>query len=129
MLKNFFLSAFRNLLKKKSFSILNIAGLAIGITCATLIFLWVEDELTYNHYFKNRDNLYQVMTNQTYDAETFTFASTPGLLGPSLQKEMPGIEATARATWGQRSTITKGEKSLNADGIMVDSSFFKHDEF
>ncbi len=125
MLKNFFLSAFRNLLKKKSFSILNIAGLAIGITCASLIFLWVEDELTYNHYFKNRDNLYQVMTNQTYDAETFTFASTPGLLGPSLQKEMPGIEATARATWGQRSTLTKGEKSLNADGIMVDSSFFK----
>ena len=124
MLKNFIRSAFRNLLKKKSYSILNIAGLAIGITCAALIFLWVEDELTFNHYFKNRDNLYQVMTNQTYDAETFTFASTPGLLGPSLQKEMPGISQTARTTWPQRNPLAKGEKSLAADGMMVDSSFF-----
>ncbi len=125
MLRNNITSAFRNLFKKKSFSILNIAGLAVGITCAALIFLWVEDEVTYNYYFTNRDNIYQVMTNQTYDAETFTFASTPGLLGPALQKEIPGINETARATWGQRSALTKGEKSLNADGIMVDSSFFK----
>lgn len=124
MLKNFITSAFRNLVKKKSYSVLNIAGLTIGITCATLIFLWVEDELTFNHYFKNRDHLYQVMTNQTYDAETFTFASTPGLLGPSLQKEMPGIGQTARTTWPQRNPIAKGEKSLAADGMMVDSSFF-----
>ena len=124
MFSNFFKSTVRSLLKKKSFSLLNIAGLTIGITCAALIFLWVEDELTFNHYFKNRDNLYQVMTNQTYDAETFTFASTPGLLGPTLQKEMPGIKQTARTTWPQRNPLTKGEKSLTADGMMVDSSFF-----
>jgi hypothetical protein len=85
----------------------------------------VEDELNYNHYFKNRDNLYQVMTNQTYDAETFTFSSTPGVLGPALQKDMPGIRETARATRGQRNPLSKGEKSVYADGIMVDSSFFK----
>jgi putative ABC transport system permease protein len=125
MFRNFFLTTVRNLTKKKSFSLLNIAGLAIGITCAALIFLWVEDELNYNHYFKNRDNLYQVMTNQTYDAETFTFGSTPGLLGPALPKDMPGILSSARATWGQRNPLTKGEKSVNADGMMVDSSFFK----
>jgi len=103
---------------------MNIAGLTIGITCAALIFLWVEDELTFNHYFKNRDNLYQVMTNQTYDAETFTFLSTPGLLGPTLPKDMPEISHTARTTWLQRNPIAKGEKSLAADGMMVDSSFF-----
>jgi len=125
MIKNFFLSTIRNLLKKKSFSFLNIAGLAVGVTCAALIFLWVEDELNFNHYFKNRDNLYQVMTNQTYDAETFTFMSTPGVLGPALQKDMPGIRETARATWNQRNPVSKGEKSVYADGIMVDSSFFK----
>jgi len=125
MIKNFFLSTIRNLLKKKSFSFLNIAGLAVGVTCAALIFLWVEDELNFNHYFKNRDNLYQVMTNQTYDAETFTFMSTPGVLGPALQKDMPGIRETARATWNQRNPLSKGEKSVYADGIMVDSSFFK----
>ncbi len=125
MLKNYIILTVRNLLKKKSFSLLNIAGLAVGITCAALIFLWVEDELTYNHYFKNKDNLYQVMTNQTYDAETFTFGATPGLLAPALTKDMPGILSSARATWGQRNPLTKGEKSLNADGMMVDSSFFK----
>ena len=124
MVRNFFKTTMRNLLKKKSFSVMNIAGLTIGITCAALIFLWVEDELTFNHYFKNRDNLYQVMTNQTYDAETFTFLSTPGLLGPTLPKDMPEISHTARTTWLQRNPIAKGEKSLAADGMMVDSSFF-----
>ena len=124
MVRNFFKTTMRNLLKKKSFSVMNIAGLTIGITCAALIFLWVEDELTFNHYFKNRDNLYQVMTNQTYDAETFTFASTPGLLGPTLPKDLPEINHTARTTWPQRNPIAKGEKSIAADGMMVDSSFF-----
>ena len=110
MFRNFFLSTVRNLTKKKSFSLLNIAGLAIGITCAALIFLWVEDELNYNHYFKNRDNLYQVMTNQTYDAETFTFGSTPGLLGPALPKDMPGILSSAQGYLGTKKSINQRRK-------------------
>ena len=123
MLKNYFKSAFRNLFKRKSFSFLNIAGLSVGIAAAALIFLWVEDELTYNEYFKDRDHLYQVMTNQTYSADTYTFASTPGPLAPTIKSEIPGVKAAARTTWGDRSLFTKGDKSLYGFGMNVDSPF------
>jgi putative ABC transport system permease protein len=125
MFANYFKTAFRNLWKRKGFSFLNIIGLSIGIACAALIFLWVEDELTYNDYFKNKSTLYQVMTNQTYDGETFTFSSTPGLLAPSMKTEIPGIKLTTRATWGERIVFTTGDKSLYTDGMQVDSSFAK----
>lgn len=123
MFSNYFKTAFRNLWKRKGFSFLNIIGLSIGIACAALIFLWVEDELTYNDYFKNKNTLFQVMTNQTYDGETFTFASTPGLLAPTIKTEIPGIKYSSRVTWGDRIVFTTGDKSLYADGIQVDSSF------
>ncbi|MFN8291383.1 MAG: ABC transporter permease [Chitinophagaceae bacterium] len=109
--------------KQKSFSFLNIAGLATGIASAALIFLWVEDELSYNHYFKNRDNLYQVMQNQAYEGKIYTFSAQPGLLAPSMQAEIPGIRQVARTTWGNRSLLTKGEKSVYGFGMNVDSSF------
>lgn len=125
MFKNYFKTAFRNLWKKKSFSILNIAGLAVGITCASLIFLWVEDELTYNDYFKRKDNLYQVLENQTYDGKTFTFASQPGKLGPAIQAEIPGIKHAARSNWGDRTLLGKGEKNLYGDGMMVEPAFLE----
>ena len=123
MIKNYFKITIRNLWKNKTFSFLNILGLAIGITCTSLIFLWVEDELTFNHYFTNRDHLYQVMGNQTYGGETFTFSATPGLLAPAMKDEIPGIKNSARATWGERTLIAKDEKSLYADGMHAEPSF------
>jgi predicted permease len=123
MFKNYFKTAVRNLWKKKSFSFLNIAGLAVGIACASLIFLWVEDEITYSDYFPKKDQLHQVMENQTYDGQTFTFAATPGLLGPSMEKEIPGIKQTTRTTWGERVLLMHGDKSLYADGLHVEPAF------
>jgi hypothetical protein len=90
MIKNYFKTAWRNLWKNKTYSFLNIFGLAIGITCAGLIFLWVEDETTYNHHNQKRDQLFMVMENQTYEGKTYTFSATPGLLGP-VMKDAPGL--------------------------------------
>jgi putative ABC transport system permease protein len=123
MFKNYLKTAFRNLWKKKSFSFLNIAGLAVGIACASLIFLWVEDELTYSDYFIKKDQLYQVMENQTYDGTTFTFAATPGGLAPAMEKEIPGVKHAVRTTWGERVLFTKGEKSVYGDGMHVEAPF------
>lgn len=124
MLLNFFKTGFRNLWKRKSFSLLNILGLTIGIAAASLIFLWVEDELTYNDHFKNKEQLYQVMGHQTYDGETYTFQSTPGPLAPAMKAEIPGIESTTRVTWTSRSLFSKGENNLYGQGVYADSSFF-----
>ena len=124
MFKNYFKTAFRNLWKTKGYSLLNIGGLAIGITCAALIFLWVEDELTFNHYFSNRDSLYKVKDKQTYNGTTFTFDATPGPLSQGMKSEIPGIKNTARSSWGNRVLFSLNGKEIYEEGSYVDSSFF-----
>ncbi|UWX54674.1 ABC transporter permease [Maribacter litopenaei] len=73
MIKNYFKIAWRNLWKRKDYGLLNIFGLSIGITCACIILLWVEDELSYNTNFSKQDTIYYVPTNQKYDGEWRTF--------------------------------------------------------
>src|SRR5688572_733734 len=124
MFKNYFKTAFRNLWKNKAYSFLNLLGLAIGISCAALIFLWVEDELTYNHYFKNRDHLYYIKNHQTYDGVTYTFDATPGLLAAAMKAEIPGVKNAARCTWGNRVLFSLGDKSIYEEGNCVDSNLF-----
>jgi len=123
MIRNYFLTALRNLRKNKTYSFLNIAGLALGITCAALIFLWVEDELNYNNYFSNKEFLYKVKDKQTYDGKTFTFDATPGPLAEGIKREIPGIKATARTTWGDKFLFKVGEKSIYEQGLRVDPEF------
>ena len=125
MFKNYFKTTFRNLWKNKGYSFLNIGGLAIGIACAGLIFLWVEDELTFNHYFSNRDNLYKVKDQQTYDGTTFTFDATPGPFAAGIKSEIPGIKNTARTTWGNSVLFSLGDKTIYQQGLYVDSPFLK----
>ena len=123
MLKNYFKAGFRNLWKNKGYSFLNIGGLAIGIACAGLIFLWVEDELTFNHYFSNRANLYKVKDRQTYDGNTFTFDATPGPLASGIKAEIPGIKNTARTTWGNNLLFSLKDKPIYEQGLYVDPPF------
>lgn len=124
MLKNYLKTAFRSLLKKRSFSFLNIAGLAIGITCASLIFLWVEDELTFNHNFSKRDYLYQIYENQTYEGKISTFLATPGPMAQVLKSEIPGIKNVARSAGTGTQLFALGNKSINEQGDYADSGIF-----
>ncbi len=124
MIKNYFKTAFRNLWKNKAYSFLNIFGLAVGITCAGFIFLWVEDELNYNYNNCKRDQLYQVLENQAYDGKTYTFAATPGLLAPAMKDELPGIKNSCRFTWNQYTLFSLGDKSIYEEGFYADSSVF-----
>ncbi|PZR29779.1 MAG: hypothetical protein DI535_01355 [Citrobacter freundii] len=123
MFKNYFLTAFRSIRKGKTYSLLNFFGLAIGVACAGLIFLWVEDELGYDKQYQNHDQLAQVFTNQTYDGVTRTFRSTPGKLGPALISEVPGIANASRSA-GDKPLFTVGEKAIYETGMYVDSNFF-----
>src|SRR5450631_903297 len=100
MLINFFKTTFRNLRKNGAFSALNIFGLAMGIACAGLIFLWVENETGYDQLNEKKDRLYMAMINQDYNAKVFTHNSTPGPMGPVIQKEIPGIANTCRTSEG-----------------------------
>ncbi|MEO6231937.1 MAG: ABC transporter permease [Ferruginibacter sp.] len=121
MIKNYLKSTFRNLWKNKGYSLLNIGGLAIGIACAGLIFLWVEDELNWDSSNKKSSQLYFVRENQKYDTYTATFGSTPGLMGPAMQAEIPGIANTSRVYQDGATLFTIGDKAMYAGGIYADS--------
>lgn len=123
MFKNYLKIVLRGLLKNKSYSLLNILGLAVGITFAALIFLWVEDELNYDTVFPNREYLYNVPTNQDYNGDIYTFNSTPGQLAPTLKSDIPGIAATSRFNT-ENHLLTSGDKSIYKTGAYVDPDFY-----
>lgn len=123
MIRNYFKIAWRNLLKTKTYSFLNIFGLAIGITCASLIFLWVEDEVTFDNYFPNQENIHLVRTKQTYEGNTYSFTATPGPLSKALKADIPEIEQSARSTWTNPRIFSLGDKTIKESGIYADPSY------
>jgi putative ABC transport system permease protein len=122
MLRDFFKTTFRNLWKHKGYSFLNIFGLAVGITCAALIFLWVEDEVTFNHNFAKRDYLYHVMQNEKSDAGISTNGSTPGPLAAALKADIPGIINSGRLSWAMDELAVVGDKTIKENGMYADPS-------
>src|SRR5215467_2830839 len=115
-------TSFRNLWKNRTYSFLNIFGLAIGITCASLIFLWVEDEITFNHNFPKRDYLYHVMQNEKSDAGISTNGSTPGPLAAAIKADIPGIINSGRLSWAMDELAVVGDKSIKENGMYADPS-------
>src|SRR6478672_8913986 len=124
MFRNFFKTTFRNLQRNKSYSFLNIFGLAIGIACAGLIFLWVEDELNWDNFNTKKDRLYFIRENQKYDTYTATFGSTPGVMAPAMEAEIPGVAHACRVYDEDRVLFTIGDKAVYAGGDYADASFF-----
>ncbi len=125
MFKNFFKTTVRTLLKNKTYSFLNIFGLAIGIACTGLIFLWVENEVNYDNVNAKKDRLYMVLNNWPFAEHYSTYESTPGPLAAAMKAEIPGIANTCRYTDGQNNLLFKiGDKSMYAGGTYADSSVF-----
>jgi predicted permease len=125
MFINFFKTTIRSLLRNKGYNFLNIFGLAIGIACAGLIFLWVQDEMNWDSSNTKIDNLYFVRVNAVLDAGTWTHWSTPGVMAPVMQTEIPGIANTCRTTEGEtRLLFSVGDKSIYASGKYVEPSLF-----
>lgn len=96
MFRNYFTTAWRNILRNKTNSIINIAGLAIGITCVILISLYVRDELQYDRFFKNADRIFQVDMDAKMGGQSGILSNTPPAVGPAMLKSFPEIEAYTR---------------------------------
>jgi|HubBroStandDraft_1064217.scaffolds.fasta_scaffold24399_1 putative ABC transport system permease protein len=123
MFTNYLKAYLRNLWKNRTVTFLNIIGLAVGITCSTLIFLWVEDEFNWDHQFTKKKYLYQVEDNQTYDGNTYTFPATPGPLAAGMKADIPGIAATSHLTWTNQALFSLDDKPLYEPGNFCDPSF------
>ena len=125
MFKNFFKTTIRNFRNNKTYSFLNVFGLAIGIACTGLIFLWSQDELSWDNNHKKKDRLYAVRVNFSYAGNIYTNWSTPRAMASSILAEVPGIANACRVSDEPKSLLfSMAGKSVYASGRYADSSLF-----
>ncbi len=117
MFKNYFKIAWRNLVKNKVYSAINIVGLAVGMAVAMLIGLWVYDELSYNKSFRNYGQLAQVMQHQTLNGETSSQTSLPYLIGEELRKNYGSdFKSVSMSGWTNDHILAFDEKRITQSG-------------
>ncbi len=126
MFKNYLKIAFRSLKKQKSYSFINIFGLAIGLTCFVLIGLFIQYELSYDTFHKNSDRTYRVVAKQPgneYQGSEW-FALTPTAMATTLKRDFPEVETAAY--FGQtRTLLTVDDLTFNERGLIADGDFFQ----
>jgi ABC-type antimicrobial peptide transport system permease subunit len=117
MIKNYLKIAWRNLIKNKASSAINIGGLAVGMAVAMLIGLWIYDELSFDKNFKNYNRITQVLQNNTMNGEIGTGNSVPWPMGDELRKNFGGdFKHITMATYNGGHILTYGEKKLKING-------------
>ncbi|MES1223039.1 MAG: ABC transporter permease, partial [Bacteroidota bacterium] len=119
MIKNYFKIAWRNLVKNKVYSFINIAGLAAGMAVAMIIGLWIYDEASANRHFKNYNSLYQVMMFQTFDGKRGSQEALPYPIGEELKAKHPDLKAVAMCDWGQNHSLMYGDKKISKPGHFI----------
>jgi len=124
MLKNYFKIAWRNLFRNKGFSLTNILGLTIGMTCTILIFLWVQDELTYDKFHANYKNIYQVIANRDFNNQVFTDRNMVLPLAKSLESGYPQIKNAVVTTYSEPHVLAYGDTKLRKSGYTVSEHYF-----
>lgn len=125
MIKNFFKIAYRNLLRNKGFSFLNITGLAIGMAAAILILLWIQNEVSYDRFHENKDRIYEVWNRVTMDGKINTGNSVPDLVARAAEKDIPEVERAVRIKDINNLLFTVGDKKLSISGGLVDTGFLQ----
>lgn len=125
MFRNHWKVATRNLWKSKGFSVINITGLALGMACSLLIFLWVQDEKNINAFHTKTDRLYQVYERQYFDKTITGQYYTPGPLADELKKQIPEIEMACGVGWPWPQTLSAGATVLKQSGTAAGRDYFK----
>ena len=123
MLKNYLKTAFRNLRRNKIYSFINIAGLSIGLACAMLILLYVKDEVSFDKFHKNVNNIYRIVSKSKHNGVEYKDGNTGFLQGPRFAQNVPGIQSFVRIQSGAEDVKT-GTEVQSQDLLYVDSAFF-----
>lgn len=126
MLQNYFKIAVRNLFRNKVYSAINIVGLAIGVASCVLIYLYVQDELSYEKHFSKADRIVRLVGDIKSDSGHEQFALSPAALAPALTKDFPDVEHITQLARAGKQTVWYREKSFNEDDLLyADSAFFQ----
>lgn len=129
MFRNYLKTAWRVIVRNKTFSAINVLGLALGIACSLLIALWVSHERSIDNFHANNELLFQVYERNQYDGKTEGSYPTQGLLAEELKKTIPEIEYASGYEYasapGTQSTFEAGTKINKANGAFAGEDFFK----
>lgn len=128
MIKNYFKTAWRSLIRNKTFSVINISGLTLGLACALLIILWVNDERTVDGFHKNGDQLYQVYERWSFDGKIEASYPTQGLLAEELKRVIPEVQFASGFEYagppGSQNNFEAGDKVNKMGGMFAGADFF-----
>lgn len=122
MLKNYLKITWRNLLRHKAFSFINIIGLSIGMASAALILFWVQNEMSYDQFHTKKDRLYEVYNRSVFDGKLWCWGVTPTIMAKTLKQDYSQVEEVAR-TNDANFLFTVGDKHLNIHGNFTDPGF------
>ncbi len=125
MLRNYLKTAFRNLWKNKTFSLINILGLALGLACSLLIMLWVNEEYKMDAFHKNGSQLYSVIERQYRDGQVDAFLGGPGLMAEEMKRVLPEVQFASNFAWNELSTFEANHKIMKQNGNHAGPDFFK----
>ena len=118
MIRNYFKIAWRNLVRSKGYSAINIGGLAVGMAVAMMIGLWVYDELSFNKYHQNYDRIAQVMQHANFNGNIETQTANPALMGPELRaKYGSDFKYVVQTSWPGTHLLSVDNKPFNKDGM------------
>lgn len=122
MLKNYLIIAWRNLLKNRLYSVINIGGLAVGLAVSFLLLLYVYNEFSFDKFNGNSDRLYMVFRNQPGNGQIKTKPITPEPLAAVLKKDFPEIESVVRISTPENILISYKDKGIKVNTIAADST-------
>jgi len=127
MLKNYILTAIRNIIKQKLSSFINIFGLALGIASFLIIFMYIKSELRYDKHWKDFDKIYRISESVDYGERAADYALSPFPLGPSLQEFFPEVQLATRISRSRDYTTVQFEDNVfNISNVQfADTNFFK----
>src|SRR4051812_35134895 len=124
MFKNYFKTAWRNLFNNKTFSLINVSGLALGMTCSLMIVLWVMDEYSVDAFHKNKSQLYYVYERNFSGEKAEGSYYTQGLLANELKTHIAQIKYASAIETANDVVCEAGNKILKRNGVYAGSDFF-----
>ncbi len=125
MIKNYFKTAWRNLINNKAHSFINIAGLSIGLTCSLFIFLWVQNELSIDAFHKNNSRLYKLYEREYYKDHVDGNYDMPAPLAQELKSKIPEIQdAVMIQVENNNIALQAGDKVLKTEGTAASAGLF-----
>lgn len=123
MFKNYLKLAWRSLVKQKSYSFINITGLSIGMACCVILFLFLQNELSFDRFHANADRIYRAVLQYEREGEIRLSATTPAPLGPAVLNEFPEVEQVVRLGENEF-LITYGNKRFYEQVFYADPELF-----